>query len=67
MWDPEQAESQGMTLPQDPLCKWLGHRWESMQELAIAIERERRGQKPGQAWGDAQGERVKVRKGRYAA
>lgn len=60
MWD-EPYQAQGMTLPPDPLCKWLGHRWESMKELAIALERERRGQKEGQWWGNWYGDRIKVR------
>lgn len=29
-----------VVLPPDPLCKWLGNRWETMQELATALERE---------------------------
>ncbi len=27
-------------LPRDRLCRWLGNRWETMRELAIALERE---------------------------
>ena len=27
-------------LPRDALCRWLGDRWETMAELAAALERE---------------------------
>lgn len=62
MWD--QPETQSIMLPPDPLCKWLGHRWETMQELAIALERERRGQSDGDWWGDRNGDHVRAHKAR---
>ena len=29
-----------MTTPPDVLCKWLGDRWETMEELRLALEME---------------------------
>lgn len=63
MRDYSQA-NHSINLPPDPLCQWLGHRWESMQELEIALERERRGQCDGDWWGDGPGSRVRGKKAR---